>query len=174
MAVVDARHSHQILSGQGFAHGTMAPLCHFLIWDLLFVTLMVWSEVWVPWIWNGQLYMQSHDLVAGDHMTIQVPQCSCCPDTKMTIRVSSCLNIYACGVVGFGLVGTLEETATLSGSSCLATPVTVWTVTCRIVSIWVSGSPLSLKCEAPESWMCDQDGRICLWYCRGTDPRGLG
>ena len=57
-------------------------------------------------------------------MTIQVPQCSCCRDAKVTRRVSSCLNTRACEAPGFGYVGALEETITLSGS-CLAAPVTV-------------------------------------------------
>ena len=57
-------------------------------------------------------------------MTIQVPQCSCCRDAKVTRRVSSSLNTRACEAPGFGHVGALEETITLSGS-CLAAPVTV-------------------------------------------------
>ena len=57
-------------------------------------------------------------------MTIQVPQCSCCRDAKVTRRVSSCSNTLACEAPGFGHVGALEETITLSGS-CLAAPVTV-------------------------------------------------
>ena len=57
-------------------------------------------------------------------MIIQVPQCSCCRDAKVTRRVSSSLNTRACEAPGFGHVGALEETITLSGS-CLAAPVTV-------------------------------------------------
>ena len=57
-------------------------------------------------------------------MTIQVPQCSCCRDAKVTRRVSRSLNTRACEVQGSGHVGALEETITLSGSR-LAAPVTV-------------------------------------------------
>ena len=57
-------------------------------------------------------------------MTIQVPQGSCCRDPKVTRHVFSCLNTRACEAPGFGHVGALEETITLSGS-CLVAPVTV-------------------------------------------------
>ena len=117
--------------------------------------------------------MKSHDLVAGDHMTIQVPQGSCCRDAIVTRRVSSSLNTRACEAPGFGHVGALEETITLSGS-CLAAPVTVCTVTCHLCVYPSHRESPVLECEAPGSWLCDQGERLRPWYCRGTDPTGLG
>ena len=86
----------------------------------------------------------AYDLEAGGHMTIQVPQNSCCHDAKVTRRVSSCSNTRACEALRLGHVGALQETIMLSGSY-LAAPFTVWTVTChlRVFPSLPSGSPLS-------------------------------
>ena len=107
-------------------------------------------------------------------MTIQVPQCSCCRDAKVTRRVSSCLNTRACEAPGFGHVGALEETNNALGILPSCTGHSVNSNTCHFcVYPSLRESPV-LECEAPGSWLCDQGERIRPWYCRGTDSTGLG
>ena len=46
-----------------------------------------------------------HHLPKSCHMIIQVPQCNCCCDAKVTRRVSSGLNTCTCNPLGFRHVG---------------------------------------------------------------------